>query len=269
MQVNIGEKIRELRKRDGRKQEDLAMALDVTAQAVSRWESNGCYPDMSMLPAIANYFHVSIDSLFGYNNDREVKIKGLTSTFNRYFIENNLSKSELNDLIDQLRSSLNEFPGEPELLRLLALALSIRGKQEVEEPNLFLKEAATIFENLPDDYYPNVIFQILDVYTAMGDTEKAEKKAAEQPSVQTCKEILLASLHYNNEDRPFAEVKEKQFKAEAILSLLHETELLINGAVSRNEDLYNSKEGLDILEALRVLYTKIFVRNDGSIIFSM
>ncbi len=54
MQVNIGDKIKELRKRAGRKQEDLAKVLGVTAQAVSRWESNGCYPDMGMIPAIAN-----------------------------------------------------------------------------------------------------------------------------------------------------------------------------------------------------------------------
>ena len=75
MQLNLGNKIRELRRRDGRTQDNLAEALGVTAQAVSRWESSGSYPDMEMIPAIANYFHVSIDELFGYNDDREEKIK--------------------------------------------------------------------------------------------------------------------------------------------------------------------------------------------------
>ena len=65
MNIKIGEKIRQLRKRDGRKQEDLAGALGVSPQAVSRWEANGGYPDMELIPAIANYFNISIDELFG------------------------------------------------------------------------------------------------------------------------------------------------------------------------------------------------------------
>ena len=44
MKLTLGEKIKELRKRDGRKQEDLATALGVTNQAVSRWEKDGSYP---------------------------------------------------------------------------------------------------------------------------------------------------------------------------------------------------------------------------------
>ena len=83
MQLNIGTKIKELRRRDGRTQEALAEALGVTNQAVSRWESGGSYPDMELLPAIANYFHVSIDELFGYQNDREEKIKAILSAVSR------------------------------------------------------------------------------------------------------------------------------------------------------------------------------------------
>ena len=71
--IKVGEKIKELRLREGRTQEALANELGVTAQAVSRWEKGICYPDMEVIPSIANYFGVSIDELFGYDNERSVK----------------------------------------------------------------------------------------------------------------------------------------------------------------------------------------------------
>ncbi len=77
MQLQLGGKIRELRRRDGRTQEALAHALGVTSQAVSRWEASGSYPDMELIPAIANYFGVSIDELFGYQGERESRIDAL------------------------------------------------------------------------------------------------------------------------------------------------------------------------------------------------
>ena len=73
MQLNIGTKIRELRRRDKLTQDSLAEILGVTAQAVSRWESGGSYPDMEIVPVIANYFGITIDELFGYDDDRTKK----------------------------------------------------------------------------------------------------------------------------------------------------------------------------------------------------
>ncbi len=77
MSSTMGQIIKDLRKKNGFTQEELAGRLGVTYQAVSRWEANGGYPDMEMIPAIANYFNVSIDELFGYSKEREEKLKAI------------------------------------------------------------------------------------------------------------------------------------------------------------------------------------------------
>lgn len=66
--INIAQNISNLRKQAGITQEQLAMALNVSSQAISKWETNTCQPDTMTLPLIAEYFHVSVDYLFyGYN----------------------------------------------------------------------------------------------------------------------------------------------------------------------------------------------------------
>lgn len=62
----INEQIAELRKKKGVTQEELANAVGVTNQAVSKWESAQCCPDIQLLPLLAGYFGVSIDDLMGY-----------------------------------------------------------------------------------------------------------------------------------------------------------------------------------------------------------
>ena len=61
----IGENIKKLRKAKGMTQEGLAEAVNVSFQAVSKWE-NGGSPDLEMLPILANTFGVTIDELMGF-----------------------------------------------------------------------------------------------------------------------------------------------------------------------------------------------------------
>lgn len=61
MNIQIGETIRKLRIKANITQEKLANHLGVSTQAVSRWESGKCYPDLEIIPSLAIFFGVSAD----------------------------------------------------------------------------------------------------------------------------------------------------------------------------------------------------------------
>lgn len=62
----IGKNIHDLRKMQGLTQEELAGLVNVSFQAVSKWENGNSLPDVSTLPLLANILNCSIDSLLGY-----------------------------------------------------------------------------------------------------------------------------------------------------------------------------------------------------------
>ena len=64
-QIYFGQRIAALRKSKGMTQEALAQRLGITNQAVSKWESDQCCPDIMQLPALADIFEISMDALFG------------------------------------------------------------------------------------------------------------------------------------------------------------------------------------------------------------
>ena len=152
MQLDLGQKIRELRRRDGRTQENLADALGVTSQAVSRWEANGGYPDMQMIPAIANYFHISIDELFGYHDEREEKIKTILENATKTLTKQGFTmypgslSNDVEECIGMLRSASEEFPNEPKILLKLAQALHMWGWNKYQAKG-YLSDSSGIIED--------------------------------------------------------------------------------------------------------------------------
>ena len=61
----LGNNIMMLRKENGMTQEQLATALGISFQAVSKWETGNSCPDISTLPLLADLFSVSVDQLIG------------------------------------------------------------------------------------------------------------------------------------------------------------------------------------------------------------
>lgn len=71
----LSEKIKELRKKKGLTQEDLANALNVSRQAITKWESGDGSPDIENLKNIALYFHVSVDYLIDSTTEKVIDLK--------------------------------------------------------------------------------------------------------------------------------------------------------------------------------------------------
>lgn len=70
MELRIGENIKNLRRRKGMTQENLAELLNISSAAVSKWESGSTYPDITAIIPLAQIFDVTIDELMGFDSDR-------------------------------------------------------------------------------------------------------------------------------------------------------------------------------------------------------
>ena len=71
MENTLGKRIGMLRREKGLKQEDLAEALGVSAQAVSKWENDQTCPDISLLPKLSKLLGVTADALL--SGEQELK----------------------------------------------------------------------------------------------------------------------------------------------------------------------------------------------------
>lgn len=71
MHMELGNKIKQLRLRKGITQDTLAKILNVSSQAVSKWENNITMPDIQLLPEIAVYFGCTIDELFNLSEQAQ------------------------------------------------------------------------------------------------------------------------------------------------------------------------------------------------------
>ena len=191
MNLSLGENIK--RKRIERKltQEEVATHLGVSFQSVSKWERGEGYPDIELLPSLANYFDVSVDELLGMSN-REKAEK--YENINNCWAQNNRSgKNDEN--VNLMREALKMFPNDALLLVQLSTSLEkLEGTPEEKEKHL--RESIAVQEqiiNYCDDCEVRgaTLFNICFAYEKIGEHEKALEQAKKLPNLYKSRENAL------------------------------------------------------------------------------
>jgi len=189
---------KKFRKKKGMSQEQVAEMLCVSAQAVSKWETGVSYPDLSLLPIIANMFSCSVDYLLGVNlSEKEKSINSILEEC-KHLTE----KNQFGDAVTILRSALVKFPSEPRLM--YQLAWNLTGTIKEDRNNLY--EAIKIYEKilqLTDDpeLYSIVLRDLMYRYSTAGDEKTAIEFANKLLPFELCREYNLgrSNLLYGKE----------------------------------------------------------------------
>ena len=132
MKINIGNNLKQLRLQKGLTQEQLADVFGISAQAVSRWENNTSYPDITLLPGLAIYFNTSVDAIVGMDEIRKDEtLRKIHGEINDLVISGQTDKA-----VALIRDSLKIYPNDSGLLMSLGETLAHQldaGQQEKAE----------------------------------------------------------------------------------------------------------------------------------------
>jgi transcriptional regulator with XRE-family HTH domain len=192
MNINIGENIKILRKRKNITQEELAEYLGISFQSVSKWERGEGFPDITMLPDLADFFNISIDDLIGAGRVSGGDLYDLYKQAREYEIAGKVEKA-----IDLLRETLKKSPNKYDIMAKLARLLIDNGK--CDEGMNIAKKAITVCERRLDGIigekqrsYAKAILCFL--YDFTGDFHKGRELARNLPHVWESREILYAEM---------------------------------------------------------------------------
>lgn len=140
--MNIGAKIRELRKKRDMTQERLAEYLNISPQAVSKWENGTALPDISLVPQLVSFFGVSADELFSLNNN----------ITNKRVLQYREEYEKLKNLYDKkgctqlMERALSEMPANYEFMLNLAYLLSDSEERPIDKDRII-----SLCERILDD----------------------------------------------------------------------------------------------------------------------
>ncbi len=202
--LKIGEKIKALRKKQDVTQEKLAAYLNISYQAISKWENGTALPDITLIPGIANFFGVSADELLGMKDTEETEeLKEFEKIHDK-----NLSLGKIYDNIVLSRKVLEKYPRNYQWMMNLSQSLCMYN--DTEEHNKYSKEhdfqgeairlCERVLEDCTEESVRHRAIQNLCIeYPKVGKKEQAIKLAMDMPDMYLCREILLSHIYDGEE----------------------------------------------------------------------
>lgn len=191
MRINIGEKLKQLRQQKGLTQEQLADAFNISPQAISRWENNTSYPDITLQPGLAIYYNTSVDALLGMDEllkkDALCRIHG---EINDYVVSGQPDKA-----IALIRDSLKIYPNDSGLLMSLCETLA----HKKDDPDA-AQEAISIAERVLRSNEVSIKAKgttsanLLFLYLRTNQQEKAAELLRSLPHLWESREILMPEV---------------------------------------------------------------------------
>ena len=201
MNLKIGENLRRFRRERELTQEEVASHLGVSFQAVSKWERNEGYPDITLLPAIANYFGVTVDALIGME---DVASAAQYETYNRRWAENRIAGLHAAN-VALMKEALAIFPNDALLLVQLSASLERLDGTDAEKRE-YLRQSIEVQEQIlrytaDSEVRGAVLFNIADAYWRYGDNERAYAYAEKLPNLYKTRETALVRILPDGEAR--------------------------------------------------------------------
>lgn len=181
---HIGQRIKELRKKNDLTQEALADFLGITYKAVSKWECGLTVPDIALIVPMARLFHVTADELLGMNPvETDERKKYFDSEYEEFWKKDD---HEADYLI--AKQAVKEYPGDFRYLHWLGtveyyISFNRQNQDEfMEMMDCSIKHNLTVYENSSDAELRNTaLWNVICAYRYSDRINEAKRYAELYP----------------------------------------------------------------------------------------